>query len=127
MKVRRARIYLVGDARRISLALVQNRVGGQNDLIEMRFLALMEAGEWLFADSRKAAHSEGRRVRKDRTVTAYLIRKLPFFWPHPRGDGCLSFIDVLDRSEEHTSELPSLIRTSYAVFSFKKQHISIQH
>src|SRR3546814_14863821 len=87
IKVRRARIYLVGDARRISLALVQNRVGGQNDLIEMRFLALMEAGEWLFADSRKAAHSEGRRVRKDRTVTAYLIRKLPFFWLHPRGDG----------------------------------------
>src|SRR3546814_10692398 len=29
-------------------------------------------------------------------------------------------IDQFDRSEEHTSELPSLMRISYAVFSLKK-------
>src|SRR3546814_9994389 len=29
--------------------------------------------------------------------------------------------DVLDRSEEHTSELQSLMRISYAVFCLKKQ------
>src|SRR3546814_8703543 len=31
--------------------------------------------------------------------------------------------DYLDRSEEHTSELQSLIRISYAVFCLKKQKI----
>src|SRR3546814_3209634 len=30
--------------------------------------------------------------------------------------------DTRPRSEEHTSELQSLMRTSYAVFSLKKQH-----
>src|SRR3546814_2488365 len=30
------------------------------------------------------------------------------------------------RSEEHTSELQSLMRISYAVFCLKKKHISIQ-
>src|SRR3546814_10750164 len=37
--------------------------------------------------------------------------------------GPLSFMDVWDamRSEEHTSELQSLIRLSYAVFRLKKQ------
>src|SRR3546814_6861712 len=32
----------------------------------------------------------------------------------------VAFHDLL-RSEEHTSELPSLMRTSYAVFCFKKK------
>src|SRR3546814_9908863 len=31
--------------------------------------------------------------------------------------------DRLERSEEHTSELPSLMRISYAVFCLKKQNI----
>src|SRR3546814_6863661 len=31
------------------------------------------------------------------------------------------FIESLDRSEEHTSELQSLMRISYAVFCLKKQ------
>src|SRR3546814_10299518 len=35
-------------------------------------------------------------------------------------DGGLSQVNV-DRSEEHTSELPSLMRISYAVFCLKKQ------
>src|SRR3546814_5939292 len=32
-----------------------------------------------------------------------------------------------DRSEEHTSELQSLMRISYAVFSLKKKKIKTQH
>src|SRR3546814_6723281 len=32
-----------------------------------------------------------------------------------------------DRSEEHTSELQSLMRISYAVFCLKKKNISTQH
>src|SRR3546814_7911200 len=34
------------------------------------------------------------------------------------------FFDLLVRSEEHTSELQSLMRISYAVFCLKKQHIT---
>src|SRR3546814_4990654 len=32
------------------------------------------------------------------------------------------FLDAVDRSEEHTSELQSLMRISYAVFCLKKQN-----
>src|SRR3546814_7927130 len=32
-----------------------------------------------------------------------------------------------DRSEEHTSELQSLMRTSYAVFCLKKKHTTTIH
>src|SRR3546814_9760714 len=34
----------------------------------------------------------------------------------------LHLMQVRGRSEAHTSELPSLMRTSYAAFSFKKKH-----
>src|SRR3546814_3816852 len=34
---------------------------------------------------------------------------------------------VAERSEEHTSELQSLMRISYAVFCLKKKNISIKH
>src|SRR3546814_9436641 len=34
---------------------------------------------------------------------------------------CVKIVGTLDRSEEHTSELQSLMRTSYAVFCFKKK------
>src|SRR3546814_2125675 len=34
--------------------------------------------------------------------------------------GILAFVDVGDRSEEHTSELQSLMRISYAVFCLQK-------
>src|SRR3546814_6974179 len=36
-------------------------------------------------------------------------------------DGQVSSIDRLDRSEEHTSELQSLMRISYTVFCVKKK------
>src|SRR3546814_3699215 len=36
-------------------------------------------------------------------------------------DNALNVIDVLHRSEEHTSELQSLMRISYAVFCLKKK------
>src|SRR3546814_9139832 len=35
-----------------------------------------------------------------------------------------AFIDVASRSEEHTSELQSLMRISYAVFCLKKKKIT---
>src|SRR3546814_7997284 len=38
-----------------------------------------------------------------------------------------SLIDLALRSEEHTSELQSLMRISYAVFCLKKKQIIAQH
>src|SRR3546814_4979150 len=39
----------------------------------------------------------------------------------------LEGIDVLGRSEEHTSELQSLMRISYAVFCLKKKKTTTKH
>src|SRR3546814_10839771 len=45
--------------------------------------------------------------------------------------GCFCIVQFHYRSEEHTSELQSLMRTSYAVFCLKKQkqtiHLNTQH
>src|SRR3546814_5498584 len=38
-----------------------------------------------------------------------------------------SIIDSMGRSEEHTSELQSLMRISYAVFCLKKKNTMIRH
>src|SRR3546814_5264501 len=43
---------------------------------------------------------------------------------HPRLATAELFLGVLVRSEEHTSELQSLMRTSYAVFFLKKKNTS---
>src|SRR3546814_6343977 len=42
-------------------------------------------------------------------------------------DGARRFPPDPERSEEHTSELQSLMRTSYAVFCLKKQKDTIKH
>src|SRR3546814_10526828 len=39
-----------------------------------------------------------------------------------RGSGCQAFTTTDVRSEEHTSELQSLMRISYAVFCLKKKN-----
>src|SRR3546814_7524459 len=40
-------------------------------------------------------------------------------------EGCDSFVrDIRERSEEHTSELQSLMRRSYAVFCLKQNNIN---
>src|SRR3546814_5718342 len=41
-------------------------------------------------------------------------------------DGMFEFFERFDRSEEHTSELQSLMRISYAVFRLKKKNSSSQ-
>src|SRR3546814_8884218 len=46
--------------------------------------------------------------------------------PCPAHEGQL--VPGINRSEEHTSELPSLMRISYAVFCLKKKkHITLKH
>src|SRR3546814_4000224 len=40
----------------------------------------------------------------------------------PRAHGCARAAEAIGRSEEHTSELQSLMRISYAVFCLKKKN-----
>src|SRR3546814_1489128 len=62
----------------------------------------------------------GARVALPESAAAHLLRVLRL----DVGDGCVLFNGDghdYDRSEEHTSELQSLMRISYAVFCLKKQ------
>src|SRR3546814_8675234 len=45
----------------------------------------------------------------------------------PREGGSITAAQFLKRSEEHTSELQSLMRISYAVFCLKKKKNTIKH
>src|SRR3546814_3585485 len=44
-----------------------------------------------------------------------------------KGNIYLAKVTRVERSEEHTSELPSLMRISYAVFCLKKKNTSQKH
>src|SRR3546814_9321119 len=63
--------------------------------------------------------------------TGIALTHLPVFYAHggfggaPASDAQRRFLH--DRSEEHTSELQSLMRTSYAVFCLKKKKKSTKH
>src|SRR3546814_8769607 len=62
--------------------------------------------------------AERRRLRHPRR--AAWVRALAWAWAWAWASAC--------RSEEHTSELQSLMRISYAVFCLKKKkHIAFQH
>src|SRR3546814_4215692 len=56
----------------------------------------------------------------------YLARLDPRF-PDSGNNGQLDLILALQRSEEHTSELQSLMRISYAVFCLKKKKQQYNH
>src|SRR3546814_6862434 len=43
------------------------------------------------------------------------------------GEGMMEFLHLESRSEEHTSELQSLMRISYAVFCLKKKNKKYEH
>src|SRR3546814_1734750 len=79
-------------------------------------------------DGRSALQSWPAREPKDRPTNALRYSRLPGEdGPHPgrrawaSGSGCRRNIGET-RSEEHTSELQSLMRISYAVFCLKKKH-----
>src|SRR3546814_1186709 len=58
----------------------------------------------------------------------HLSPDLQFRRPDTAGAiGRFGFAEQPDRSEEHTSELQSLMRKSYAVFCLKKKKYIIQH
>src|SRR3546814_1251252 len=62
-------------------------------------------------------------VEPDRRLV-HRVRLLPAI---PRQPGLRLAVDEAPRSEEHTSELPSLMRISYAVFCLKKKTNKSQH
>src|SRR3546814_1691375 len=81
----------------------------------------------LFRSHRSPAHLRGRRGRTDRCRDGRTDRRvgakdaaqgLPLH-RHPQGAD--------HRSEEHTSELQSLMRISYAVFCLKKKNNILYH
>src|SRR3546814_8598619 len=70
------------------------------------------------------SHSSGPRTARAVALLADLDHEL-----RQRSGGKHSLDDVVKalRSEEHTSELQSLMRISYAVFCLKTEHNSINH
>src|SRR3546814_7662508 len=97
----------------------------------------LQAGDDMILKRMKRRHSRPeavalcddlRRLRPDIVFGADLIAGFPteteaMFENSLRlVDDCgLTYLHVFPRSEEHTSELQSLMRTSYAVFCFKKK------
>src|SRR3546814_8557481 len=69
----------------------------------------------------------GQRREHERPVDAELVHQLDARRRLPEGrDGPHRLTDDL-RTEEHTSELQSLMRTSYAVFCLQKKQLKTQY
>src|SRR3546814_3751892 len=64
---------------------------------------------------------EGRIPVRPLGGRAILADRAPLFPDRADSDGGARGMDHLQRSEEHTSELQSLMRISYAVFCLKKK------
>src|SRR3546814_3949520 len=60
------------------------------------------------------------------TVAAPIARKVFDYWLSPTRAGRVNGADTASRSEEHTSELQSLMRISYSVLCLKKKKKKIQ-
>src|SRR3546814_5792841 len=85
-------------------------------------------GEWGHPSRRQLT-----RPPQDEDRCKFALISEPKFKPHPEERSPGSRLEVrgvsplnpppLPRSEEHTSELQSLMRLSYAVFCLKKKHI----
>src|SRR3546814_9642469 len=65
----------------------------------------------------------GKGLIQDRSENILPGKLLPVWFCSPESIACRNFDDRL-RSEEHTSELQSLMRISYAVFCLKKKKIN---
>src|SRR3546814_6361742 len=55
------------------------------------------------------------------------LRAEPCLRPHAQCREMHVAVAAMDRSEEHTSELHSLMRISYAVFCLKKKKLQLSH
>src|SRR3546814_1012433 len=72
----------------------------------------------------------GSRYMRGVTVVNWPMGRLILSWSANWYARIVTGLPLHDRSEEHTSELQSLMRTSYAVFCLKKKthhHLIIPH
>src|SRR3546814_7140180 len=69
---------------------------------------------WFMGRSRQYGYD--RRHQADETIVGGRAAHKAFCWPGKRGGSPKRFIGRIERSEEHTSELQSPMRISYAVF-----------
>src|SRR3546814_2893430 len=101
------------DTRRGQLPLRRNSVGDHSGTtayngLPLRWLSKND-GQCVFL---KRSHSDAGISRDERRACNWWIAR----------DGATLFLSLCLRSEEHTSELQSLMRISYAVFCLKKKN-----
>src|SRR3546814_1933626 len=80
--------------------------------VPRRKLAVQAVGQHLLGDARRHGAAAGQLLADARWQLLHLAE----------GVGMLAEVAMDDRSEEHTSELQSLMRISYAVFCLKKKN-----
>src|SRR3546814_8218421 len=120
-----------------SCEMAQGLVGGvwpKGDLADKAICEAIGNSEGIFTDYAAAKHGCGTRGQRastnegagadyadvnpgvPRNYTWHVLKQSAFFNPGGTFDR-----DLAERSEEHTSELQSLMRISYAVFCLKKK------
>src|SRR3546814_1799688 len=79
--------------------------------------------------SASAASASPRPAAKAATSNSVTDRSVPETWNRPAANSMSAAAASIssDRSEEHTSELQSLMRISYAVFCLKKKKKKVKH
>src|SRR3546814_2390812 len=96
------------------------RVGPRPADIHVRLFAAVRRGDNQLADHALMRVEEDMAVEQPAPEGAAhgdTVRKRPVFEMHAE----IQCVAARDRSEEHTSELQSLMRISYAVFCLKKK------
>src|SRR3546814_3471640 len=91
------------------------------DLVRMNVELLRQLRQRLLATDRRQGHL---RLERPTVVPSGTSRHLVLL---SRGILAAFRQEIHLRSEEHTSELQSLMRISYAVFCLKKKNTNIQH
>src|SRR3546814_1787253 len=89
---------------------------------DLQALARLQPGGIVVASAANDAGAKSHEADLARIAGPLVSRskhKCRVFWTRPGADGG----DAALRSEEHTSELQSLMRSSYAVFCLKKKNM----
>src|SRR3546814_4472325 len=94
---------------------VLDLAGGTGDIAALLRDRVGESGELVLGD----INGEMLRVGRDRMTDRGNVRGFEYVQCNAQA---LPFPDASFRSEEHTSELQSLMRISYAVFCLKKKN-----
>src|SRR3546814_3918743 len=90
--------------------------GGMLDGLDEALLGLSAGESTTFSSELVGGDLVGQAVEVEVTVSQVQEQELPEF-----DDEFAQLASEFDRSEEHTSELQSLMRNSYAVFCLKKK------